>query len=116
MTEREILLRTFTDRVTVFRADPKDPLAAPEALYADLPCALSRTAIVTAPDPHDPMDSLAECGFRATLFLPAGTWTRTGDRAEVVRQGIRFSGVLSPSIPYPSHAVAVMRVQEVTPA
>lgn len=115
MRERDILLATLTDRVAISRADPKDPLAAPETVYADLPCALSRSAVVTAPDPHDPAAALAECGFRATLFLPAGTWTSTGDRAEVRRENLRFLGVLSPSIPYPSHAVAVMQVQEVMP-
>ncbi len=114
MREADILFSTLTDRVTISRSDPADPTAAPQVLYQDLPCALSRTAMVTAPDPHDPARPLAESAFRATLFLPAGTWTRTGDRAEVLREGVRFSGVLSPGIPYPSHTVAVMHVWEVT--
>lgn len=115
MQEADIILATLTDRVTISRANPADPMATPQILYQDLPCALSRTAMVTAPNPHDPMKPLAECSFRATLFLPAHTWTKTGDQAEVLRQGMRFSGVLSPGIPYPSHTVAVMHVWEVTP-
>ena len=113
MREADVILSTLTDRITVLRADSQNPTTAPHAVYRDLPCALSRTATVTAPDPHDPHDSLAECAFRATLFLPAQTDIRAGDQAEVTRHGMHFSGVLSPSIPYPSHTVAVMYVWEV---
>ena len=115
MREADIILATLTDRVTISRPDPDDALNGETAVYTDLPCALSRTAMVTAPDPHDPMKPLAECGFRATLLLPRDTRVCTGDRAEVLRQGVRFSGVLSPGIPYPSHTVAVLYVWEVTP-
>ena len=113
MREADILRRTLTDRVTIRRADAADPAGVGKVLYRDLPCALSRTAKVTDPDPHDPGDVMAECDFRMTIFLPEGTWTATGDRAEVLRGNTRFSGVLSNSVPYPSHAVAVMRVWEV---
>jgi hypothetical protein len=116
MREADILRSTLTDRVTVYRSDPKNPAAEAVAVYRDLPCALSRTAKVTDPDPHDPGRALAESEFRATLFLPAGTWTSVGDRAEVLRDGSRFSGVLSASAPYPSYAVAVLRVWEVSRA
>ncbi len=114
MGEADILRATLTDRVTVYRSDPKDPTAEGRAVYRNLPCALSRTAKVTDPDPHDPGRALAESDFRATLFLPMGTWTSVGDRAEVLRGNTLFSGVLSASMPYPSYAVAVMRVWEVT--
>ena len=109
MREADILRSTLTDRVTVWRTDAADPAGEGRVLYRDLPCALSRTAKVTDPD-----RTLAESAFRMTLFLPMGTWTATGDRAEVLRGDTRFSGVLSASIPYPSYAVAVMRVWEVT--
>lgn len=114
MREADILRSTLTDRVTVWRTDATDPAGEGRVLYRDLPCALSRTAKITDPDPHDPDRALAESAFRMTLFLPVGTWTATGDRAEVQRDDMRFSGVLSASIPYPSYAVAVMRVWEVT--
>ena len=116
MREADILRSTLTDRVTVWRTDATDPAGEGRVLYRDLPCALSRTAKVTDPDPHDPGRALAESEFRATLFLPAGTWTSVGDRAEVLRGGSRFSGVLSASVPYPSYAVAVLRVWEVSRA
>lgn len=114
MGEAAILRSTMTDRITVTRASRADPLGVPETVYHNLPCALSRTAMVTAPHPHDPGQDLAECGFRATVFLPAGTGVQVGDHAAVLRQGTRLTGVLSPGFPYPSYTVAVMNIQEVT--
>jgi hypothetical protein len=114
MREADIIRATLTDRVTVFRADAADPFAPAQVVYETIPCALSRTAKVSAPDPADLNGALAECCFRVTLFLPAGTHIRAGDRAEVTRLDSRFFGVLSPGMPYPSHTVAVMEVWEVT--
>ena len=114
MREADIIRATLTDRITVYRTDAADPLAPAQVVYQHLPCALSRTAKVSIPDPADPAAPLAESAFRVTLFLPAGTFVRSGDRADVLRLGCRFSGSLSPGIPYPSHTVAVMEVQEVT--
>ena len=114
MREADIIRATLTDRVTVYRTDAADPLAPAQAVYQQLPCALSRTAKVSSPDPANTAAPLAECEFRVTLFLPADTYIRSGDRAEVLRSGCRFSGTLSPGFPYPSHTVAVMKVQEVT--
>lgn len=113
MGEAAILRSTMTDRVTITRASKDDPMGVLKTVYESLPCALSRTAMVTAPDPHDPGRDLAECGFRATLFLPVGTRIQVGDHAIVLKEGVQFMGVLSPGFPYPSHTVAVMNIQEV---
>ena len=114
VSEAAILRATMTDRATVTRESWDGATWKTVVAYENLPCALSRTAMVTAPHPHDPGQDLAECGFRATVFLPAGTGVQVGDHAAVLRQGTRLTGVLSPGFPYPSYTVAVMNIQEVT--
>lgn len=113
MQEASILNRTLEDRATVRRQTAGTGGIRWDTLWTDLPCALSRTAKTNSPDPGNPALQQGEGAFRAAVFFPAGTITRLGDRAEIRRGGQCFSGVLSDSVPYPSHSVAVLLVREV---
>lgn len=106
--------RTYHHAVTAFR-----PLPAGEEqpLYTNQPCALSRSAMVSAPEPPDTAAPLPESRYRLTLFtMPAVRFT-LGDRLEVdVGEGRVVRGWASDSFCYPSHTVTVMDVTAVTEA
>lgn len=106
MTERQALEKTFYDRVTVTRAGT--------AVYEALPCALSKPPQTRSPRLRGEWEGMAESGFALTLYLPCGTVLLAGDRAEVTREGQVFRGMCSASLPYPTHAIATLDVQEVT--
>lgn len=114
MQEHLILRATMQDRAHITRQTADKTGTSWGTVYDGIPCALSRSAKVSSPDPGTPAAALREGIFRATLFLPAGTVTHTGDQAVILRQGVSFSGVLSASVPYVSHSVAVILIQEVT--
>ena len=54
-----------------------------------------------------------EAEGRLSLYLPAGTVIKAGDKATVIREGQVFRGICSPTMPYPSHAVATIYLREV---
>lgn len=116
MSEQSILRATMTDRAVVWRQSAGPAGVSEAVVYRDLPCALSRAAQVRSPAAAGELDPMAESRFPLTLFLPPDTVFRPGDRAEVTRGNQIFCGALSASIPYVSHAVAVLQVTEVKTA
>jgi hypothetical protein len=84
-----------------------------ETLYQELACALSRAVQASTPKLNGEWADVPETEGRLNLYLPAGTVLRAGDRATVIREGQVFRGICSPTMPYPSHAVATIYLQEV---
>ena len=116
MREADILYRTLTDRVTVTRDVWRDTRWENETVYEGLACALSRAVQASTPKLNGERAEMPESEGRLRLFLPVGTVLKTGDRAVVIREGQRFAGICSASVPYPSHAVADLYLQEVDAA
>ncbi|MBQ7492124.1 MAG: hypothetical protein IJT76_06000 [Clostridia bacterium] len=115
MDERKAILATLTDRAAVFRRVRSGAGYDTEQVYTDLPCALSRNYQGGRPRLTGEMEGVAESGFFLMLYLPAGTALLAGDRAEVLREGVKYAGICSAAMQYPSYAVASMEVQEVIP-
>ncbi|MBR5390967.1 MAG: hypothetical protein IK141_06710 [Clostridia bacterium] len=115
MNEERALLATMTDRATVFRGIRSGAGYDTEQVYTDLPCALSRNYQGGRPRLTGEMEGVAESGFFLMLYLPKGTVILAGDRAEVLREGVKYAGICSAAMQYPTYAVASMEVQEVTP-
>ena len=113
MREADILYRTLTDRITVTREVWNGARWVSEMVYQELACALSRAVQASTPKLNGEWADVAEAEGRLSLFLPAGTVLKAGDRATVIREGQVFRGICSPTMPYPSHAVAAIYVQEV---
>ena len=92
------LRRTFDRTACVFR-----PLSdgTERAVYVDIPCALSRSALTSAPSVRGAGEALCESRYALSLFTPPEVWLRLGDRA-------------SDSVRYPSHCVTVVEVTEVS--
>ena len=93
------LRRTFDRTACVFR-----PLSdgTERAVYADIPCALSRSAHVSAPSAAAEGAALVESRYALSLFTPPEVWLRRGDARA------------SDSVRYPSHCVTVVEVTEVS--
>lgn len=108
----EVLALTYTHRADAFRPLPE---GGEERIWRDRPCALSRSALVTAPEPPDAAYILPEARYRLALFTGPEAFLRLGDRAEI-RDGTGrvFRGRASDSFRYPSHCVTVLEVSEVT--
>lgn len=108
------LARTYHCRVNAFR-----PLCdgSEERIWENRPCALSRTAKITAPLPPSMAAVLPEAGYRLALYtLPEVTF-QIGDRLEITdSQGRVYFGRASDSFCYPSHAVTVVELLEVKEA
>lgn len=103
--------RTYRHTVTAFRPLP----GGEEALYTGEPCALSRSAMVSAPEPPDTAAPLPESRYRLTLFTAPAVRFQLGDRLEVdVGEGRMVRGWASDSFCYPSHTVTVVDVAAVT--
>lgn len=105
------LRRTYLHRVNGFR-----PTAAGETqVYTDRPCALSRAAHVSAPQPPVTGAALPESAYRLSLFTEPEVRFQLGDRVEVRCHGQVWHGRTSDSFCYPSHTVTVVEVREVLP-
>jgi len=106
------LRRTYSHAVTAFR-----PLAdgGEETLCENAPCALSRTAQVSAPTPPDRGSVLPEALYRLALYTTPELVFRLGDRLEVDDgTGRIYRCRTSDSFCYPSHTVTVVEAAEVT--
>ena len=88
------LRRTFDRTACVFR-----PLSdgTERAVYADIPCALSRSALTSAPSVGAEGAALVESRYALTLYTMPEFWLRLGDRVR-----------------YPSHCAPVGEVFEVS--
>lgn len=106
-----LLALTYFHRVSAFRPLPDGD----EALVCeDRPCALSRSAQVSAPEPPDGACVLPEALYRLSLYTPPDLFFRLGDRMEVRDgSGRIYLGRASDSFRYPSHCVTVLAVSEV---
>ena len=113
MREADILYRTLTDRVTVTREVWNGAKWVTERVYEELACALSRVVQAGSPKLNGEREPVPEVEGKLRLFLPAGTVLEAGDKATVIREGQVFRGLCSPTLPYPSHAVATIFLQEV---
>lgn len=100
--------RTYRHAVTAFRPLPG---GEEEPLYTGEPCALSRSAMVSAPTPPDTGAPLPESRYRLTLFTAPQVRFALGDRLEVDDgTGRMVRGWASDSFCYPTHTVTVMDV------
>ena len=106
-----ILARTYFHRVSAWRAVSE---TEETVLYTDLPCALSRRAINTAPTPPDMDAILPESAYRLTLYTRPEQPFRLHDRVEVTDEtGRVYHGRTSDSFRYTTHCVTVVEVYEV---
>ena len=106
--------RTYGHTVTAFRPLPGGEEAA---LYTAEPGALSRSAMVSAPEPPDTAAPLPESRYRLSLFTMPAVRFQLGDRLEVdVGEGRVVRCRASDSFCYPSHTVTVVDVAAVTEA
>lgn len=107
-----VLRRTFDRTACVFR-----PLSdgTERAVYADIPCALSRSALTSAPSVGAEGAALVESRYALSLFTPPEVWLRLGDRVAVSdKSGRVYHARASDSVRYPSHCVTVVEVTEVS--
>ena len=105
------LRRTLDRTVCVFR-----PLSdgTERTVYVDIPCALSRSAHVSAPSVGAEGAALAESRYALSLYTAPELWLRLGDRVAVSdKSGRVYHGRASDSVRYPSHCVTVVEVTEV---
>ena len=104
------LRRTFDRTACVFR-----PLSdgTERAVYADIPCALSRSALTSAPSVGAEGAALVESRYALSLFTPPEVWLRLGDRVTVSDKSGRVYHARD-SVRYPSHCVTVVEVTEVS--
>jgi hypothetical protein len=108
------LARTYYHKVSAFRPLPR---GGEEQVCEDVPCALSRSALTSAPTPPDREYVLPEALYRLALYTRPEVGFQLGDRVEVTDDGGRvFRGRTSDSFRYPSHCVTVVEVAEVTSA
>lgn len=113
MSEREILRATMTDSGSFFRKVWRNGGWNEKQIYAQLPCALSRSPQAATPTVRGAWEDMGECSARLALFLPAGTVLQPGDRGEIIRQGQVYRGICGPCMAYPSHCYTMLLVQEV---
>ena len=105
------LRRTFDRTACVFR-----PLSdgTERAVYVDIPCALSRSALTSAPAVRGAGEALCESRYALTLYTMPELWLRLGDRVTVSdKSGRVYHARASDSVRYPSHCVTVVEVTEV---
>ena len=106
-----ILARTYFHTVTAFRPlldGSEEPVCQAE------PCALSRSAQVSAPTPPDQEYVLPEALYRLSLYTRPELVFRLGDRVEVTDEtGRVWHGRTSDSFCYPSHCVTVVEISHV---
>ena len=106
------LRRTFDRTTCVFR-----PLSdgTERAVYVDIPCALSRSALTSAPAVRGAGEALCESRYALALYTMPEFWLRLGDRVTVSdKSGRIYHARASDSVRYPSHCVTVVEVTEVS--
>lgn len=106
------LRRTFDRTACVFR-----PLSdgTERAVYADIPCALSRSALTSAPSVGAEGAALCESRYALSLYTMPEIWLQLGDRVTVSdKSGRVYHARASDSVRYPSHCVTVVEVTEVS--
>lgn len=107
--EAGILARTYRHTVTARRPALEGGW---EVLCEGAPCALSRSAQVSAPEPPDAAAPLPESRYRYTLFTRPELVFRLGDRLEISDGALVYIGRASDSFSYPSHTVTVVEVRQ----
>lgn len=86
-----------------------------QTVYIDVPCALSRSAQVSAPTPPQFGAALTEGRYALALYTTPEVVLRLGDRAVISdAAGRLYHGRASDSVCYPSHCVTVVEISEVT--
>lgn len=108
--EAAILAKTYRHTVTAHRPALEGEW---EAICQEAPCALSRSAQVSAPVPSDPAAPLPESAYRYTLFTRPELRFRLGDRLEIADGERVYAGTASDSFAYPSHTVTVVEIRQV---
>ena len=106
------LRRTFDRTACVFR-----PLSdgTERAVYVGIPCALSRSALTSAPSVGAEDTALVESRYALTLYTMPELWLRLGDHVTVsAKSGRIYPAHASDSVRYPSHCVTVVEVVEVS--
>ena len=106
------LRRTFDRTACVFR-----PLSdgTERAVYVDIPCALSRSALTSAPAVRGAGEALCESRYALSLYTMPELWLGLGDRVPVSdKSGRVYHARASDSVRYPSHCVTVVEVTEVS--
>lgn len=107
---KRAISRTFDRTVCVYR--PKSD-GTEETVYIDLPCALSRSALVSAPAVAG-TGGITEAGYPLALYTMPEVWLRLGDRVVISdTTGRSYHGRSSDSVCYPSHCVTVVEVLEI---
>ena len=105
-----ILARTYFHTVTAFRPLVEE---GEEQLCEAAPCALSRSAHISAPQPPQSDSAAPEAAYRLALFTLPELRFQLGDRVEVHTDGGQvWHGRTSESFPYPSHCVTVVELRE----
>ena len=95
------LRRTFDRTACVFR-----PLSdgTERAVYADIPCALSRSALTSAPSVRGAGEALCESRYALSLYTMPEVWLRLGDRVTVSdksgRMYLSLIHISEPTRPY----------------
>lgn len=106
------LRRTFDRTACVFRPLPD---GTERAVYVDIPCALSRSALTSAPSVRGAGEVLCESRYALSLYTMPEVWLRLGDRVTVSdKSGRMYHARASDSVRYPSHCVTVVEVTEVS--
>ena len=112
MSCADILAKTYFHRVTARRQVSE---TAQETVCENAPCALSRSAHTSAPQPSDSGYVLPEARYRLSLFTRPELWFRLGDEAEITDYtGRIYRGICSDSVYYPSHCATVVEVRDIT--
>lgn len=111
-TNREalILARTYRHTVTARRPALEGEW---KILCQEEPCALSRSAQVSAPEPPDATAPLPESRYRYALFTRPERSFRLGDRLEISDGERIYTARASDSFTYPSHTVTVVEIRQV---
>ena len=107
--EADILSKTYRHTVTAYRPALE---GAWEVLCEEEPCALSRSAQVSAPEPPNAAAPLPESQYRYSLFTRPELAFRLGDRLEISDGTRVYSGRASDSFSYPSHTVTVVEIRQ----
>ena len=109
--EADILSKTYCHTVTAYHPALEGTW---EILCEEEPCALSRSAQVSAPEPPNAAAPLPESQYRYSLFTRPELAFRLGDRLEISDGTRVYSGRASDSFSYPSHTVTVVAIRQVT--
>lgn len=102
--------RTYRHRVTAFRALME---GGERELCREVPCALSRSAQISAPTPPDRNGPLPETRYRVSLFTGPETRFDLGDRLEITNGEQTYDAWAADSFCYPSHCLTVLEIGQV---